>query len=157
MKIILSIIERDTKMDLSQILDLQKLAYKSEAEIYNDFSIPPLHQTIAELKEEFKSQILLKVTHNEKIIGSVRAYHRGDTCFIGKLIVHPIHQNKGLGTKLMKDIEKRFDFVKRYELFTGYKSEKNLYLYKKLGYKVFKMEVLNEKVKLKFLEKVILN
>ena len=150
----MSSIEHATKMDLAQILKLQKLAYKSEAEIYDDFSIPPLHQTISELKEDFKSQIILKASDKEEIIGSVRAYNKGDTCFIGKLIVHPNYQNKGLGTKLMNNIEKQFDFVKRYELFTGYKSIKNLYLYKKLGYKVFKMEVLNEKVKLTFLEKL---
>ncbi len=36
--------------DLEEILKLQKLAYKSEAEIYNDYSIPPLLQTIDEIK-----------------------------------------------------------------------------------------------------------
>ncbi len=150
----MNLIEHATLLDLSQILDLQKLAYRSEAEIYNDFSIPPLQQTITELREDFKFQTFLKVTHNEKIIGSVRAYRDGDTCFIGRLIVHPKHQNKGIGTKLLKSIEKNFDTIKRYELFTGDKSMRNLYLYKKLGYKIFKMEVLNEDVKLKFLEKI---
>ena len=151
--ILMSLIERATILDLAQILALQKLAYKSEAEIYNDFSIPPLHQSITELNEDFKSQIILKATHLEKIIGSVRAYRKGNTCFIGKLIVHPRHQNKGIGTKLMNAIEKSFDNIKRYELFTGYKSKKNLYLYKKLGYKIFKTKVLNENIQLKFLEK----
>lgn len=148
------LIEHATLFDLSQILDLQKLAYKREAEIYNDFSIPPLQQTITDLKEDFNSQLFLKATRNEKIIGSVRAYREGDTCFIGRLIVHPIHQNKGIGTKLMNAIEQIFDCVKRYQLFTGDKSMRNLYLYKKLGYKMFKMEVLNENIKLKFLEKI---
>ena len=32
--------------DASEILNLQKLAYRSEAEIYNDWSIAPLHQTL---------------------------------------------------------------------------------------------------------------
>jgi ribosomal protein RSM22 (predicted rRNA methylase) len=36
------IIERATIKDAEEILDLQKLAYKSEAEIYNDYAIPPL-------------------------------------------------------------------------------------------------------------------
>ena len=150
-KIIITLAEKE---DLAKILELQKLAYKSEAEIYNDFSIPPLKQTITELKEDFKIQLFLKATYKNKIIGSVRAFHEGDTCFIGKLIVNLNNQNKGIGMKLMNAIEKRFDSVKRYELFTGEKSMRNLYLYKKLGYKIFKMEVLNENVKLKFLEKI---
>jgi len=33
--------------DLQEILDLQKLAYTSEAELYEDFTIQPLRQTNA--------------------------------------------------------------------------------------------------------------
>jgi hypothetical protein len=33
------------KGDYEEILDLQKLAYQSEAIIFNDFTIPPLTQT----------------------------------------------------------------------------------------------------------------
>ena len=147
------VIEKAVLDDIPEILELQKLAYISEAEIYHDFSIPPLLQTLEEIKEDFHHQKFLKVIFNNMIIGSVRAYQEGETCFIGRLIVHPDYQNKGLGTRLMKAVEKTFNHVKRYELFTGHKSEKNIYLYKKLGYEKCKMEALNEKVKLIFLEK----
>jgi hypothetical protein len=40
------IIEEATVSDAEEILALQKLAYQSEAEIYNDFGIPPLVQTL---------------------------------------------------------------------------------------------------------------
>jgi len=36
------LIERATISDAEEILALQKLAYRSEAEIYHDFNIPPL-------------------------------------------------------------------------------------------------------------------
>ena len=36
--------------DADQILKLQKLAYISEAEVNDDFTIPPLHQTITEIR-----------------------------------------------------------------------------------------------------------
>ena len=45
------------KTDLEQILDLQKEAYASEAQIYNDFTIPPLLQTLVDLENEFESNI----------------------------------------------------------------------------------------------------
>ncbi|WP_198936769.1 GNAT family N-acetyltransferase [Domibacillus epiphyticus] len=32
-----------------------------------------------------------------KIIGSVRAYEKEGICYIGKLMVQPAYQNKGLG------------------------------------------------------------
>ena len=146
-------IEQASKEDLAEILKLQKAAYQSEAEIYNDFTIPPLTQTFNEIKEDFSFQIFLKIVIRNKIIGSVRAYKEDDTCFIGKLIVHPDFQNQGIGTEILKEIESRFDDIKRYELFTGHKSEKNLYLYQKLGYKKFKTEIINEKLRMIYLEK----
>lgn len=88
-----------------------------------------------------------------KIIASVRGYMDFDTCKIGRLIVENKFQNQGLGTKLMKAIESKFDFAKRFELFTGHKSEKNLFLYNKLGYSEFKREQINRKIEFVFLEK----
>jgi hypothetical protein len=65
-------------------------AYKSEAEIYNDFNIAPLIQTLEEIKRDFRNQVFLKTVIQGKMIGSVRAM----------LIVHPDFQNRGIGTKI---------------------------------------------------------
>ena len=140
--------------DLEEILALQKIAYRSEAEIHDDFSIPPLHQTLSEIREEFQHQLFLKVVDQGKIIGSVRAYEKNETSFIGKLIVDPLFQNQGIGTKLLSEIERRFEYVKRFELFTGYKSKKNLYLYNKFGYKEFRRDKISDTLTLVFLEKI---
>lgn len=131
-------VEKATISDAEEILSLQKLAYQSEAEIYNDFNIPPLVQTLEEIKKDFGIQFLLKAVMDEKIIASVRAHTKEGTCYIGRLIVHPDFQNQGIGTKLMYEIEKIFSTCQRFELFTGARSERNLYLYQKLGYKIFK-------------------
>lgn len=139
--------------DAAEILALQKLAYVSEAEATNDFTIPPLHQTLEEIQAEFASQVFLKVEHESKLVGSVRGYVQDGTCYIGKLIVHPQMQNRGMGTRLLKAIERRFAAVRRYELFTGWKSVKNLYLYEKLGYERFKEVKVSEKLTLIYLQK----
>ena len=139
--------------DCEEILTLQKIAYQSEAKIYSDYSIPPLVETIENTLEDFSHKIFLKVIIDNKIVGSVRAYQDDNTCYIGKLIVHPKYQDQGIGTQLLQTIESYFPIVQRFELFTGEKSEKNLYLYQKLGYKVYKTEILNEKVNIHYLEK----
>ena len=54
----------------------------------------------------------------------------------------------------MTAIERHFNFARRHELFTGQNSEKNLYLYRKLGYTIFKHQALTEKMTLVFMEKV---
>ena len=107
--------------DAEEILALQKLAYKSEAILHGDFQIPPLVETIDELKENFQTYVFLKATAERKIVGSVRVFQEDNTCYIGRLMVHPEFQNRGIATKLLKEIEKRFS-CGRLELFTGCKS-----------------------------------
>mgnify|MGYP006420776887 FL=1 len=137
-----------------EILSLQKIAYVSEAKIIDDFTIPPLHQTIEEIQSEFRHQIFLKVELNDAIIGSVRTCLEGKTCYIGKLIVHPKNQNTGIGKKLLHAAEKQFPDAERYELFTGQKSKRNLYIYEKNGYQIFKNIKISEKLSMVFLEKI---
>lgn len=124
--------------DMKEILDLQKQAYISEAKIYENYNIPPLLQTIDEIKQEYHMSVFLKAVKNNIIIGSVRANKVEDTVFIGRLIVKDEYQNKGVGSLLLRSIEQYFKGVKRFELFTGYKSIKNMYLYQKHGYHEFK-------------------
>lgn len=148
-------IERAMISDAEEILSLQKLAYRSEAEIYNDFNIPPLVQTLESIEKDFENQYFLKAVMDGKIVGSVRAYTKEGTCYIGRLIVHPDFQNRGIGTDLMNEIERIFNTCRRFELFTGDKSERNLYLYQKLGYKIFKKAKITDQTMVVYLEKKI--
>jgi N-acetylglutamate synthase-like GNAT family acetyltransferase len=148
-------IEKAVITDAHEILKLQLLCYQSEAELFNDYSIPPLTQTVEDLKSQFNNHIILKAADQNIIIGSARAYQKDDTCYIGRVIVHPDYQNRGIGKTLMKEIENCFTEVKRYELFTGSKSVKNICFYRKLGYSIFKTEKLNNQVDLVYLEKHI--
>ena len=148
------IIERADISDAEEILNLQKLAYQSEAAIYEDDSIPPLTQTFDEIRADFNKQVFLKASDEGRIIGSVRGYIKEATCFIGRLIVHPEFQNQGIGTKLMNEIEYHLRKAKRFELFTGHKSEKNISLYQKLGYRTFRVQKVTENLNLLFMEKI---
>ena len=147
-------IEAATVSDASEILELQKLCYQREAELYDDFTIPPLTQSLSEIEAEFTTKVFLKAEDNTTIIGSVRAFLEDGTCHIERLIVHPDYQGQGIGTSLLKAIEAYFGRAQRLELFTGSKSEGNIRLYERLGFTKFAEKQLNEKVTLVFLEKV---
>jgi hypothetical protein len=41
--------------DAAAILDLQKRAYQSEAQLYNDWSLPPLTQSLESLQHEIST------------------------------------------------------------------------------------------------------
>jgi phosphoribosylanthranilate isomerase len=140
--------------DLLEILALQKLAYRSEADQNKVFTIPPMTQAAGEIAEEFGQRLFLKAILEGCIVGSVRAHLDGmRTCHIGRLIVKPEFQNRGIGTQLMKAIETQFAGAQRYELFTSERSARNIYLYQKLGYRIFRREQLNDRLNLVYLEK----
>ena len=146
-------ISRANPNDAEAILALQKLAYQSEARLYNDWSLPPLTQTIESLIAEFAGSVCLKAISDEHIIGSVRARAVRGVCAIGRLVVHPDYQNRGIGSQLLKQIEASFSEASKYEIFTGSKSEATLRLYQRHGYAITHSQALSATVSITFLEK----
>jgi ech hydrogenase subunit C len=147
-------IEHAVAGDIPEILALQKVAYRSEAEIYNDHSLPALRQSLPELTVDFERMIFLKGMVNGKIVAAVRGYDDGQgTAHILRLIVHPYFQGRGHGQQLVATLEKAFPQCQRFEIFTGHRSERNLHLYGKLGYKRYKSEPFNQHVEWIYMEK----
>ena len=147
-------ISHASQNDLEAILQLQKDCYRSEAEIYNDYRIQPLQQDLKSLGNEYKNTTILKGMIQGEIIGSVRGFAENGTSYIGKLIVKKDFQNKGIGRMLLDSIETTFKDCKRFELFTGFRSEKNLYLYNKHGYAEFKRQIIDDNLIMVYLEKI---
>ena len=146
-------IKRAEYKDLQEILNLQYLAYQSEAELFGSKDIPPLKQTLDEVIEEFNTGIILKLTdENGTIIGSVRATEKNGTVYIGKLMVHPYHRCKGYGSKLLSEIESCYP-DKRFELFTSTRSVDNIRLYEKVGYKIFDRKPVDDELVFVYMEK----
>ena len=132
--------------DAQEILALQQAAYREVGERYDDFTIPPLTDTLDDTRQAFSRQTFLKVTMGGRIIGSVRAYYEGDVCYVGRLIVEPAYQRQGIGTALLLSVEGAFPEATFYELFTGHKSEEILRLYEQLGYEEVGREPATDKV-----------
>jgi predicted N-acetyltransferase YhbS len=108
--------------DAEQILKLQYLCYQSEAELYGDYTIEPLTQSLDALKAELAGDCVLVARLGPEVVASVRG-SVGDAgvASIGKLIVHPRMQRHGLGGRLLAAVEDRLrthgDF-RRFQLFT---------------------------------------
>lgn len=144
---------RATENDLPDILDLQYLAYQSEAALFGSKDIPPLKQTLDELTDEFNNGVILKLmTEDDTIIGSVRANLKDETAYIGKLMVHPDYRHKGFGSKLLTEIENYFPKT-RYELFTSTKSLDNIRLYQNNGYEIFDQKEINDELVFVYMQK----
>lgn len=147
------IITKAETEDLKEILELQYLAYQSEAALFGNREIPPLKQTLEEVICEYNEGIILKLCDEQnRIIGSIRARENNGTVYIGKLMVHPDHRRKGNGSKLLYEIEKYFP-DRRYELFTSTRSKDNIRLYERIGYKEFAQKAVDEELHFVYMEK----
>jgi ribosomal protein S18 acetylase RimI-like enzyme len=155
---------RARKQDAPEILALQKIAYQSEAELYGDDSLPALQQSLEDLENDFDRQpnrettllgargeggssapdedrfVFLKAVVNGKIIGSIRGYAVDSTAYLSRMNVHPYFRGRGIGRRLLEEIEKAFPYVTRFETKTGHQSKRNLQQLARRGYTVMKNE-----------------
>ena len=143
-----------SRVDAPTLLQLQRLAYQSEARIYNDWSLPPLVETSNQLQKDFDVSTWLKAELDGVTVGAVRGRWVGQgRCGVGRLIVRPDLQSKGIGRALMHRIEADFAAAEWFELFTGSRSLRNLRFYEMLGYRHFRSERVSDALTLAWMQK----
>ena len=129
------VIAEATPADAGEILTLQRAAYLSEGALHESFQLPPLTETLDEIRAAIEHGTVLKALLGTRIVGAVRGRVAAGTCHVGRLAVVPDLQGRGIGSRLVVALEERFaDEVVRFELFTGPRSEPNVRLYRRLGY-----------------------
>lgn len=123
--------------DAGEILTLQRAAYVTEAQLHDDVQLPPLTQTLEELRAELARPSVLAWGYRDssRLIAAVRVELNGNIAALGRTAVAPDRQGSGLGASLVTNVERLLpSSVDAVELFTGEHSERNLRLWRRLGY-----------------------
>ncbi|HHW50327.1 MAG TPA: GNAT family N-acetyltransferase [Pseudoclavibacter sp.] len=122
--------------DAGEVLTLQRAAYVTEAQTYHDMGLPPLTQSIAELRQELAdlNVLALGVRDNGRLVGAVRLHRCGTAVDLGRLTVAPDRQGQGIGSFLLREAESAFPDIRELRLFTGERSTANIRLYQRTGY-----------------------
>ncbi|TXS47705.1 GNAT family N-acetyltransferase [Streptomyces sp. OR43] len=132
------IISAAKAQDAEQILKLQYLCFQSEAELYGNYRIDPLVETLDAMRAEIATNLVFVARLGEEVVGSVRGSMGQDGAGeIGRLCVHPRLRGHGLGARLLGAVEAGLTDQRsatRYCLHTGHRSEGNLRLYRRAGY-----------------------
>ncbi|TDD82332.1 GNAT family N-acetyltransferase [Actinomadura darangshiensis] len=129
-------IERAALRDAGELMTVQRAAYVAEAQLYGDPFLPPLVETAEQLEKVLGTDaVVLKAVLEGRVVGAVRAQFSDHTCLVGRLVVVPDLQGRGIGRRLLAALED--EVAGRADacvLFTGHLSETNLRLYRRLGY-----------------------
>ena len=118
---------------VGELLTLQRAAYVSEAQLYDDVRLPALVQTPDELADELAQSSCLAALAGSRLVGAVRTRERDGVLHVGRLFVAPDRQGQGIGTRLLLAAEQA-TALPRATLFTGARSSANLRLYRRHGY-----------------------
>lgn len=124
--------------DAGEVLTVQRAAYVTEAQAHGDVALPPLTQTLDELRCELARSTCLAWGYREagRLIAAVRVELGEAVAELGRLAVVPDRQGSGLGTSLLVHAEEHLPArIAAIELFTGEHSAGNLRLYQRLGYR----------------------
>lgn len=126
-----------TPDDAEEALTLQRAAFVQEALIYDSVQMPPLTQSLDELRAELVDNLGCVARERGRMLGAVRAQRDGDLLLIGRIAIAPDVQGKGIGSRLLDAVEARGREAgcREAELFTGSLSEANLRLYVRAGYR----------------------
>jgi GNAT superfamily N-acetyltransferase len=123
--------------DAGELLTLRRAAFVTEAQQYGDPNIPPLTQTMEELRSDLAADgvVTLGAWRGHRLVGSVRVLLEPGKATLGRLAVAPDQQGHGIGTQLLLAIPPYLpEGTDELWVFTGRDSVHNLALYEKHGY-----------------------
>ena len=120
-----------------ELLTVRRAAFVSEAQLYDDPNIPPLTQTLEELRADLANPevVTLGAWIGHRLVGSIRVGVEGTKATLGRLAVVPDLQGKGIGTQLLLAVPGHLrPDTSEVWVFTGQDSLQNLAMYAKHGY-----------------------
>jgi tRNA (guanine37-N1)-methyltransferase len=123
--------------DAGELLTLQRACWVQEQQANPDAFIPPLHEGLADVQTWLGQWTTLVVRSGGRLVAAARGRRETDCWDVGRLMVAPDLQGRGLGRLVLGAIEAAApDDVTGFVLFTGATSTRNLAMYKKAGYRL---------------------
>ena len=123
--------------DAGELFTLQRACWLQEQQDNPGVEIPALHETLEDLRGWIARDTVLVARSAGRLVGAVRAGLHERTWDIGRLMVAPDLQGRGLGRVLLQRVEAAAPpEATAYALFTGAGSLRNQKMYKKAGYRL---------------------
>jgi len=126
------------RLDLSdastavELLELQRRAYRVEADLIGSDEIPPLRETLAELQS--CGETFLGARADGVLIAAISWRCDGETIDLHRLVVHPAHFRTGLGSALVREALATEPRARHAVVQTGAANDPAIALYRREGF-----------------------
>jgi len=126
-----------TPADLGELLTLTHACWLQEALGNHTLDIPAVHETLESLTTSLQGWQTYAVRSGGRLVASVRGRLVDDDWHIGRLMVAPDLQGRGLGRMLLEHIQRVAPAgATAYSLVTGAASDRNHRMYRKAGFRL---------------------
>ncbi len=129
-----------TPADAGELLTLQRACWVQEAVANDVLGVPALHEDLDQVLADLREWTTFVLRSHGRLVGSVRARLQGTSeepeWFIGRVMVAPDLQGRGLGRWLLERIQEAAPREARWlHLVTGARSDRNLRMYRRAGFR----------------------
>ena len=126
-----------TDTDAGELLTLRRAAFVTEAQLIGDVNIPPLTQTLDELRTDLARPdvVTLGAWAGHRLVASIRVLVEATKATLGRFAVAPDLQGRGIGTRLLDEIATYLpEGIQEVWIFTSRDSLQNIAMYQRRGY-----------------------
>ena len=127
-----------TRADAGELLTLQRACWLQEALVLDTLEVPALHEDLDQVVADLDRWQTWVLRSAGRLVGSVRGqlHEDGTTWVVGRLMVAPDLQGRGLGRWLLERCEEWApEAATSYGLVTGGTSAENQRMYRRAGYR----------------------
>jgi GNAT superfamily N-acetyltransferase len=127
-----------TSEDAGEALTVQRAAFLAEARVYGTVEIPPLVETLDQISHEIETTVTVGAFAGSRLVGSARLTLDGSIGWISRVAIAPDQQGRGIGGGLLEQIEANAPpSVTVFQLCAGGRSDTNVAMYERRGYREF--------------------
>jgi L-amino acid N-acyltransferase YncA len=119
--------------DLEQLILFHAEAFAETEAMYGQG--PPGYNDPAWHAQTLRDHTYFKIVVDDELVGGIIVQDKGaGEIFLHTIFIRPGHQNLGLGSRIIDQLESLFPEARRWTLVTPYRDYRNHHFYEKLGY-----------------------
>lgn len=135
-----------TEKDATELLELQKKAFKKYSEKYGDFESNPYHMSekriLFSINYRFGKYYKIINNNNNELIGGIFGFliDEQDIVKIAQFYLKEEYRSLGLGKEVLNGIFKEYSNIKKWYVDTILEEEYNVRFYQQLGFEIIDYE-----------------